>query len=62
MPAGTHGKTSTIFYRRGVPYNFKDFGLVATGNYTAFQPTTQIYNSAFFRRNISNVIGVYKGN
>ena len=60
MPAGTHGKTSTIFYRRGVPTNFVDFGAVATGNYAIFQPTTPIYNSAFFRKNISSVIQVYK--
>jgi hypothetical protein len=60
MPAGSHGKTSSIFYRRGVPYNFVDFGIVAAGNYTVFQPTRQIYNSAFFRKSISNVIGVYK--
>jgi len=60
MPAGTHGKTSTIFYRRGVPYNFVDFGTVVAGNYTTFQPTKPIYNSAFFRKTISNVIGVYR--
>ena len=60
MPAGTHGKTSTIFYRRGVPSNFHDFGIVATGNYTIFQPTTPIYKSAFFRKNMSSIIGVYR--
>ena len=60
MPAGSHGKTSTIFYRRGVPYNFTDFGIVAAGAYTIYQPTKPIYNSAFFRKSISNVIGVYR--
>jgi hypothetical protein len=60
MPAGTKGKTSTIFYKRGVPYNFTDFGLVASGAYTIYQPTKPIYNSAFFRKTISNVIGVNK--
>ena len=29
MPAGSHGKTSTIFYYRGVPKNFTDFAGVA---------------------------------
>ena len=53
-------RTSTIFYGRGVPYNFKDYGLVTTGNYNTFQPTRPIYNSAFFRKTISNVIGVYR--
>jgi hypothetical protein len=53
-------RTSTIFYRRGVPYNFTDFGVVTTGNYTSFQPTRPVFNTAFFRKNISNVIGVYK--
>jgi len=60
MPAGTNGKTSTQFYKRGVPYNFKDFGLVASGAYAVYQPTKPIYNSAFFRNTISNVIGVNK--
>ena len=61
MGAGTHGKTSTIFYKRGVPTNFVDFGRVASGNYAVFQPTRPIYyNSAFFRNRISNVISVYK--
>jgi hypothetical protein len=60
MPAGSHGKTSTIFYRRGVPHNFVDFGTVVAGNYAVFQPTRPVYNSDFFRKSISNVIGVYK--
>lgn len=60
MPAGSHGKTSTIFYKRGVPYNFRDFGAVANGAYAVYQPTKPIYNSAFFRNRISNLIGVYR--
>jgi hypothetical protein len=60
MGAGNHGRTSRIFYKRGVPRNFVDFGRVASGNYAVFQPTRPIYNSAFFRRTISNIIGVYR--
>jgi hypothetical protein len=58
MPAGTHGATSTIFYCRGVPKNFTDFGNVARGNYSVFQPTRPILKSSFFQRRISNVIKV----
>jgi len=58
MPAGTHGRTSAIFYGRGVPKNFKDFGIVASGNYTVFQPTIPIYTSRFFQRSMQSVIGV----
>jgi len=58
MPSGSHGKTSTIFYRRGVPNSFKDFGTVVAGNYTVFQPTRPIINSPFFKKSISNFISV----
>ena len=58
MPAGSHGKTSTIFYRRGVPNNFTDFATVVAGNYTVFQPTRPIFNSPFFQKSISNFISV----
>lgn len=58
MPAGSHGSTSTIFYYRGVPKNFTDFGHVARGNYTVFQPTRPILKSSFFQRHISKVIKV----
>ena len=60
MPAGSHGKTSTIFYRRGVPKNFTDFGKVAAGNYSIFQPTRPLFNTPFFTRSISNFITVYR--
>lgn len=60
MPAGSHGKTSTIFYRRGVPNNFKDFGGVAAGNYAIFQPTRPVLESPFFKRSISNFIASYR--
>lgn len=53
-----HGKTSTIFYYRGVPKSFKDFGAAALGNYTVFQPTRPVLNSPFFKRSISNFIAV----
>lgn len=49
-------RTSAAFYYRGVPNSFKDFGLVATGNYTIFQPTLQIINSSFFNKGFNNVI------
>lgn len=39
MPAGSHGRTSTIFYRRGVPDSFKEFGALAAGNYSIVQPS-----------------------
>ena len=58
MPAGSLGKTSTIFYRRGVPNSFTDFATVVAGNYTIFQPTRPILNSPFFKKSISNFISV----
>ena len=60
MPGGGHGKTSTIFYYRGVPKTFTDFGQVASGNYTIFQPTRPILNTSFFSKSISNFISVYR--
>ena len=53
-------RTTTAFYRRGVPNTFVDFGQVATGNYTVFQPTRPAFNSSFFQRSISNFIRVSK--
>lgn len=58
MPSSGHGKTSTIFYSRGVPKTFKDFGSLASANYTIFQPTRPLLNSSFFKRSISNFIAV----
>lgn len=49
-------RTAVSFYRRGVPNIFSDFGAVAAGNYTVFQPTRPIVNSVFFQRNMSNII------
>ena len=60
MGAGTHGKTSVIFYYRGVPNVFRVFAGVASGNYAIYQPTRPIFNSAFFRRSISNFISGYR--
>lgn len=54
------GKTSTIFYYRGVPKTFTDFALVASGNYPIFQPTRPVFNNSFFNRSISNFISVYR--
>lgn len=53
-------RTSAIFYFRGVPKNFNDFGLVASGNYPIFQPTRPLLNTPFFNRSISNFISVYR--
>jgi len=60
MPSSGHGKTSSIFYFRGVPKTFTDFGGVAAGNYTIFQPTRPLLNTPFFTRSISNFIAVYR--
>ncbi len=49
-------RTSAAFYRRGVPNRFTDFGIVATGNYTIFQPTFPILNSSFFRKGMNYII------
>jgi hypothetical protein len=49
-------RTSKAFYRRGVPNNFTDFATVAAGNYTVFQPTTQIINSTFFSKGMNSII------
>jgi hypothetical protein len=49
-------RTTAAFYRRGVPNGFKDFGLVATGNYTIFQPTTPLINSSFFSKGMNYII------
>jgi hypothetical protein len=51
-------RTSAAFYRRGVPNSFNNFGYIASGNYTIFQPTRPIFNSVFFQKSISNFIAV----
>lgn len=51
-------RTTTSFYHRGVPKIFNDFGAIAAGNYTIFQPTRPILNTSFFQRSISNFISV----
>ena len=61
MPGGSHGKTSTIFYHRGVPKTFTDFGAIALGNYSVFQPSGRPdFRSDFFKRSVSNFISVYR--
>jgi len=61
MPAGSHGRTSTIFYYRGVPKTFTDFGSLAAGNYSVFQPSGRPdIRSNFFKRSVSNFISVYR--
>jgi len=49
-------RTSKAFYCRGVPKSFTDFAKVAAGNYTVFQPTTQIINSSFFSKGMNYII------
>ena len=59
MGAGSHGKTSTIFYYRGVPRNFTDFGALVAGNYSIVQPSGRPdISSNFFKRSVSNFIAV----
>ena len=58
MPAGTHGHTSIIFYRRGVPDSYKNFGAIANGNYSVVQPTTPFINAFFFKQRMGNLIRV----
>ncbi len=61
MPGGGHGKTSTIFYYRGVPKTFTNFGALASGNYSIFQPSGRPdISSDFFKRSVSNFIAVYR--
>uniref|UniRef100_A0A6C0ITC1 Uncharacterized protein n=1 Tax=viral metagenome TaxID=1070528 RepID=A0A6C0ITC1_9ZZZZ len=33
-------RTTASFYRRGIPDNYKGFGIFASANYTIFQPNT----------------------
>ena len=59
MPGGGHGKTSTIFYYRGVPKNFTEFGALASANYSIFKPSGRpAIRTAFFKRSVSNFIAV----
>jgi len=58
MPAGSHGKTSTIFYHRGVPNRARDFGGLAAGNYSIVQPTRIVYEPILFSRMMSKFISV----
>jgi hypothetical protein len=51
-------RTTTSFYRRGVPNAFHDFAAIAAGNYNVFQPTRPAFNSGFFQKSISNFISV----
>ena len=61
MPSSGHGKTSAIFYYRGVPKTFTDFGALAAANYSIVQPNSRPdINTNFFKRSISNFIAVYR--
>lgn len=45
MPSYSSGKgrTSAIFYRRGVPNEFKSFGVLAQANYPIVQPQRKVF-------------------
>jgi hypothetical protein len=59
MPGSGHGKTSAIFYHRGVPKTFINFGVLASANYSIFQPSGRPdITSDFFKRSMSNFISV----
>ena len=51
-------RTTTAFYRRGVPNKYHDFAAIAAGNYNVFQPARPAFNSGFFQKSISNFISV----
>jgi hypothetical protein len=54
MPAN---KSSTSFYRRGVPNSFYGFGALAGANYSIFQPSGRPdITSDFFKKSLSNFI------
>lgn len=50
MPSYSSGKgrTSAIFYRRGIPNSFTGFGVLTQGNYPIVQPQYPYYT--FLRR------------
>ena len=57
--SSSHGKTSTIFYRRGVSDAFKAFGTLASANYSIVQPSGRPdINSVFFKRSMTNFISI----
>lgn len=59
MGGSSHGKTSTIFYCRGVPKTFAGFGALAAANYSIFQPSGRPdIRTDFFKRSISNFIAI----
>jgi hypothetical protein len=61
MPGGGHGKTSTILYYRGVPKTLTNFGALAAGNYSIFQPSGRPdIRSDFFKKSVSNFIAGYR--
>lgn len=43
--------TSSIFYRRGVPNNFTQFGALVQANYPIVQPNTFFINFIHFKPN-----------
>jgi hypothetical protein len=49
-------RTGNIFYRRGIPNVFNNFGYVASGNYAVGQPTGAKINSAFFQSQFNAII------
>jgi hypothetical protein len=53
MPSYSSGKgrTSAIFYYRGIPKNFHGFGKLAQANYPIVQPQRAVFYS--FLRNVN---------
>ena len=53
MPSYSSGKgrTSAIFYRRGVPNSFTGFGVLTQGNYPIVQPQSKVFYG--FLRNVN---------
>jgi hypothetical protein len=53
--------TSAIFYRRGVPNSYKNFGFVSQTNNTIISPMSiYLRNFQFYNRNITNSMNGYK--
>ena len=42
-------RTSSIFYRRGVPNNYRTFGILVQANYPVIQPQSLFQRFAIFK-------------
>jgi hypothetical protein len=52
-------RTSSIFYRRGIPNKASSFGYLAQGNYQIVQPQTISYYGFLQNINIYNYNSIY---